>query len=256
MKIPGNISYLLKTKENYKLPDIFNDYLLDQNFSLYSSAMVEEYRNILSKDTNSISIKDYGAGSKTIKTSERKISDIAKTSATRVQYGSLYQKIIDNYNLTSVLELGTSLGIGTMYFALASPEVKITTIEGCNNIYGFTKERFDSLGISNVKFINGIFDDLFDDAVLEPNKYDMFFIDGNHKSESVLKYYKYIVSNLAKEQAIIIIDDINWSSDMYNAWKQIKKGSENCFLIDLFRVGIVFKGFNYPSKKFVINFIK
>lgn len=256
MKIPGNISYFLKRKENNLLPGVFNKYLLNISVNKGTTVKVEGYIESLRHSDKIIAVEDFGAGSKIIKTSERKVSSIVKTSATKYKYGLLYQKLVDYYNINSVLELGTSLGVGTMFFALASHNVHVTTIEACNNIYEFTKKQFDDRGIQNVSFINAKFDDVFNNSMLEFKKFDLFFIDGNHKSNKVLEYCKFIEDKLVNDRYIIIIDDINWNCDMYNAWRQLIDLHRDCCVLNLFHIGVVFKGFEYQQDDFIIKFVK
>ena len=123
------------------------------------------------------------------------------------------------------------------------------------NTFEFTKSQFKSREIENVEFINDNFDSVFDKGLLKNQKFDLCFIDGNHNSVSLLKYLKYLETNLMAEKCIFIIDDINWSLDMYRGWKQIVKTHADCLSLNLFKLGVVFKNFDYPSGYFSINFV-
>ena len=157
MKFPGNIFYPLMPKKNSAGGDYFENYILNQYFTTNSALGVENYRKELLSNSNSIEILDCGTGSKTLKSPKRIISEIAKTSSAEKKHGMLFQKIVQKYAVRSVLELGTSLGIGTMYFALADKNIKVTSIEGCPETYKFTKTQFAQKGIMNVDFINNDF---------------------------------------------------------------------------------------------------
>ena len=248
MKFPGNIFYPLMPKKNSAGGDYFENYILNQYFTTNSALDVENYRKELLSNSNSIEILDCGTGSKTLKSAKRIISKIAKTSAIKSKHGVLFQKIVRKYNVKSVLELGTSLGVGTMYFALADKSIKLTSIEACPETYKFTKTKFAQKGIKNVEFINNDFDSVFDNNELAGQKFDLIYIDGNHNSKSVIKYYEYINKNLAAERCIYIIDDINWSADMYRAWKYLCNRNNGAFNTNMFRVGLIFKNYNELSK--------
>ena len=65
------------------------------------------------------------------------------------------------------------------------------------------------------------------------------FIDANHKSEAILRYFNLCLSKV-HSNTVIVIDDIYWSSDMENAWKVIKNHPLVMSTIDLHQMGIVF----------------
>ncbi len=256
MKFPGNIFYYLRLKKNKRLPLEISD-LFKSAIKIESSDNVEKYRNELENCFDNINILDKGAGSRIMNSDVRIVSDIVKRSSTSEDFGVLYQKIIKKFEINSVLELGTSLGVGTMYFALSENQPQITSIDACPETINFTKRKFESKGIKNVTFINDTFDNVFNNKILAGKKFDLIFIDGNHQSKGVLFYYDYISKKLASEKCIYIIDDINWTADMYNAWKTICKKNATNLTLNLGRMGLVFDSFddlgagNYP-----INFVK
>lgn len=243
MKLPGNISYLFKAKQNEKLPDVFNEFILDSLFQMCSFLDACEYRmNMLADDTR-INVTDFGTG----KNGARTVAKIAKNSSTDVRYGGVLQKIVESFKIESALEFGTSVGIGTMFLSKANPQIKVTTVEGCPETYKFTKAEFDKRKIKNVNFVNDNFEHLLESDSLSGQKFDFFFLDGNHTSEATLKYFDYIVKNLCNDKAVIVIDDINWSRDMFSAWKKISTDNPNALRINLFRMGIIFIGYDLPK---------
>jgi predicted O-methyltransferase YrrM len=256
LKIPGNISYLITKKRNNSLPEYFNNYLLNNNKVPKSFFDADNYRKNLIKSNEQIKIQDFGAGSNKFKSDYRNISDIASVSGTNYAYGLFFHKIVEQFHPSQLLELGTSLGIGTMYFATASKNLNITTIEACNQTYLFTKNNFDSFGIkNNINLINNDFDTVLNSESINDKRFDLIFIDGNHKGEKLLDYYNKIVRQYTMPKNIIIVDDINWSTDMFKAWKQITESDNTKTYLNLFRAGIIFKGYDLPAGNFTINFV-
>lgn len=245
MKLPGNISYLLRSKENEKLPDIFNEFILDSMFQMSSYIDCCEYRlNMLADDTM-LNVKDFGTGN----SGQRKVKDIARRSSTDVRYGGVMQKIIDAFKVESILELGTSVGIGTMFLARTNAKAEVTTVEGCPETSKFAKSEFAKRKIANVNFINDDFDHLFASNALKDKNFDLAFIDGNHTSEATIRYFDNIIKRYSNKKSIIIVDDINWSRDMYDAWKEISSRMPDSLRINLFRMGIIFTGYDFPKKE-------
>jgi len=243
LKLPGNISYLLRSKENEKLPDIFNEFILDSMFQMSSYVDCCEYRLNMLVDNTMLNVKDFGTGN----SGQRKVKDVARKSSTDVRYGGVMQKIIDAFKVERILELGTSVGIGTMFLARTNAKAKVTTVEGCPETSKFAKSEFAKRKIANVNFINDNFDHLFDSHVLNGQKFNLFIMDGNHTYEATLRYFDHIVKNHCGQKSIIVIDDINWSRDMYRAWKEISAEMQDSLRLNLFRMGIIFSGYGLPK---------
>ncbi len=256
MKFPGNINYYIKPKQNKKLGNDLID-LFDLSYMPATMGEIYEYSKMLSKDSTVLKVKDEGAGSKILREDKRVVSEIYKSSASSLKYCSLYQKVIKKFKINSVLELGTSLGISTLSFALARDGVRVTTIEACPQTLRYTRSNFNNLGLNNVEFINNTFDSVFDNEILKGRSFDMIFLDGNHQYRSTLNYYHYINENLSAGQCIYLFDDINWTIEMYRAWKEISAMNRKYLRINTGRQGIVFRAFDeFLDKEFPINFVK
>ena len=234
---------MLRSKENEKLPDVFNEFILDSMFQMSSFVDCCEYRlNMLADDTM-LNVRDFGTGN----SGQRKVKDIARRSSTDVRYGGVMQKIIDAFKVESILELGTSVGIGTMFLARTNAKAEVTTVEGCPETCKFAKSEFAKRKITNVNFINDDFDHLFASNALKDKYFDLAFIDGNHTSEATIRYFGNIIKRYSNKKSIIIVDDINWSRDMYDAWKEISSRMPDSLRINLFRMGIIFSGYDFPK---------
>lgn len=252
MKLPGNISYLLRSKENEKLPDLFNEFILDSMFQMCSFVECCEYRANMLSDNTEINVTDYGTGKNGI----RKVRQIARKSSVEPRYAGIMQKIIDSFGIGSALELGTSIGIGTMFLAKTNQKIKITTIEGSPETFKFAKNEFAKRKIGNVEFVNDNFDHFFDSNALKGQKFDLFYLDGNHTYEATIRYFDQIVRNNCGQKSIIVIDDINWSRDMFSAWKEISLRMPDALRLNLYRMGIVFSGYDLPKKEIMAEIYK
>lgn len=194
---------------------------------------------------------DFGAGSGILRENEQ-VSKIGKVAGTYGKYGKLLTRIIQKYNFQSILEVGTSVGLGTAYMAAASKDVSIDSIEGCGETYSFAKENLELMFPGQVKCHHSDFDVFFDK--LDNRKYyDLIFIDGNHRKEPTLKYFNILKKHLAPG-GLLIFDDIHWSEEMENAWGMIKKDEEITVTIDLFRFGIVSFREGQAKENFILKY--
>ncbi|MFD2517962.1 O-methyltransferase [Salinimicrobium flavum] len=126
-------------------------------------AILKQYRRALRKDKRIIKIKDFGAGSRTFRSDERRVSEIAKNAGISTKRARLLNRLVRYLKVDRALELGTSLGLGTSAMA-AGNEVKITTIEGCLETAAIAKEQFDRFNFSGIEPKVGKFEAFLEDS--------------------------------------------------------------------------------------------
>ena len=86
------------------------------------------------------------------------------------------------------------------------------------------------------------------------NKVDLAFVDGNHLKIPTLTYFGLLLEK-STDQSIFIFDDIHWSAEMEEAWKEIQQHPAVTLSIDLFFIGLVFFKKDFKAKQhFVIRF--
>lgn len=209
---------------------------------------VRKVRKRMISDRSSIIVKDLGAGSEKIKTNRRKVSEIARYSPIPEKYGILLSNLASEFGKPLIIELGTSFGISTMYMAASCPEAVVYTIEGCPATAGIAEQNFMSCGFTNIKLLTGSFEEKLSEVAETGIKPGLIFIDGNHRKDPVLKYFRHL-AELSDNNTVIVIDDIYYSREMEEAWTQIKLSEKVSVTIDIFRMGIIFfrKGINHQD---------
>ena len=206
-------------------------------------------RKDMAGSNETVSVNDLGAGSQYMSSSRRRLSDISRLSSIHNRYGRVLYNIAHYYNGKSILELGTSVGISTLFMALGAPDSRIISIEGCKTL----AETAKRCNIDNTDIITGDFDNqlpVISDMGFSPS---MVFVDGNHRKEPVLKYFAFL-KELITAESVIIFDDINYSFEMKEAWNEIKSDSQVSVSIDIFQLGFVFFRQGMVKQDFVIRY--
>ncbi|HCC70378.1 MAG TPA: SAM-dependent methyltransferase, partial [Bacteroidales bacterium] len=200
---------------------------------------ISSLRKDLAGNKSIISVNDLGAGSAYTSSSLRKVSDISSRSSIRNRYARVLYNIARQYDERNILELGTSVGISTMFIALGAPRSNIISIEGCDNLAEIARDNFFKYNLGNINVITGDFDEQLQYIRKTGFNPSMVFIDGNHRKEPVIRYF-YTCKGLIAPDSVIIFDDINYSSGTNMAWNEIKRDPEVSVSIDIFQMGFVF----------------
>ena len=200
-------------------------------------AQIEKVREKFKSNDQTISIEDFGSGSYVDNSSERKISDIALKGISKKKYSEIFARLIDYEGFKNIIELGTSLGINTLYLS-SNADSHVTTFEGAEELCKMAISSFKSTR-SNVDVVEGNIDDTLPEFLKNSKKIDLAFFDANHNYESTLSYF-HQCRKKAHDESCFIFDDIHLSQDMERAWREIQQYYEVTVSIDLFQVGLVF----------------
>ena len=247
--------YLINAKSRYEVHspfvfDFINEVLRDSRH-YYAFDEIEYRRSLLLKDESVITVEDFGAGSKINKTPERKVSAIAKNTLITPKFGQMLFRMVGMLRPETVLEIGTSLGISTLYLAKAAPTARIISLEGSSSVAELAIEQFTSLQVENIQIITGEFSSTLPKALSNLGKIDIAFIDGNHRFAPTVQYFEQIKPFL-HSKSVLIFDDIHWSDEMEQAWNAIKADPSVTLSIDLFYKGIVFFDAAFHSKQHLV----
>jgi predicted O-methyltransferase YrrM len=231
--------------------DFIQNVLHDKR-TFYCYEKVERLREKLLLSEEGILVNDLGAGSKVSQSPKRTIRSIAIDAATPAKFAQLLFRIGTHYGCKSVLELGTSFGLTTLYLSCVSEDARVITIEGDESVAAYAAKHFQSLQKSRINLIQGAFENELPSALKQLGKVDLAYIDGNHRRDSTLNYFRQILP-FTHEKSILVFGDIHWSKEMKRAWKEITSSQLITATVDLFYVGIIFFRKELSKQDFVIR---
>lgn len=197
---------------------------------------LENVRHLLLNDHEVLEIEDYGEGSKKLKKQKfRKTSDITRHSTTGQKFSRIYQFFCSLTPALHVLELGTCVGINTLYLERA--------VKG--DLFSF--EGAKALWLKAQQYRKGqhttyLLGDIREELPLHLQKrpiVDFALIDATHNYQGTTTYFKMLLPHL-HEGSIIIIADIHWSKEMELAWNEIKIHQLVSLSLDFYECGVLF----------------
>jgi len=212
----------------------------------------EALRKQLIIDTRMITVTDLGAGSHVNNNRQKKIGDIARNALKPPALAQLLYRLAAEMKPRNIVELGTCLGITTVYLQKAAPDAKVYTLEGCPETAAIAIETFKKAGVNDATLLTGNFDDTLPEVINNLTELDFVFVDGNHQKEATLRYFEWCLPKV-HENTMLIFDDIYWSEGMKQAWAQIKAHPQVTVTVDLFWIGLVFFKSGQAREDFLIK---
>lgn len=152
------------------------------------------------------------------KNATRSVSQVSTGEMT----GRFFYHLVCVKKPVTIVEFGTAFGVSGMYW-LAGVEQNNTgellTFEP-NSIWAeIAQKNLSSIG-TRFRLVVGTFEDYIDHSLKENQKIDLAFIDAIHTSEFVFHQFDLVVAR-SSPNAIIVLDDINFSEDMTSAWETL-----------------------------------
>ncbi|TQI71562.1 methyltransferase family protein [Gramella sp. Hel_I_59] len=264
-QLKAYIKFLLKSQNEHGLHSPFVYELVTRCFydtSEHSEYdIIKDYRNDLLRNREIIEVEDFGAGSRVFSSNRRPIHAIAKNAGITLFRAKLLFRIVNYLKIGNAMELGTSLGIASAAIA-ANKFTELTTIEGCKETAKIARQHFEKFDLNNVDLrfdkIENVLSDLTGKVRTTKigqktsEKFDLIYFDGNHQKQATLDYFRTLLP-LAHNDSVFIFDDIHWSADMQEAWKEIIAHPQVRVSIDTFQWGFIFFRSEQVKEHFTIR---
>ncbi len=224
--------------------------VIEEQSPYYKYSLIEKVRQLYLKTDKEVMVENFGTG----KSGRKKISAIVKKSAKPEIYAQVLFRLVNFYKAQNILELGTSFGLTTMYLAAPDSKSKVVSIEGCKEIAEYAKLSFKRAGFENIHIETGNIDACLPQVLTGFEKLDFVFFDANHRKEATLNYFKQCLPK-SHAKSVFVIDDIYWSKEMTQAWKEIKRHPEVRVTIDMFFYGIVLFDTDLQKEDYTLFFL-
>jgi len=202
--------------------------VLEDRRNYYSFGAINQLRNKMLDNNILVQVTDFGAGpngaleNKTEPTlRQTTLHQIAQSSGSTARQGEMLFKLAQLHQPKFTLELGTSVGLSTLYLALgAGSKTNFISLEGCPKVADIARLNLRTLGVKQVNIITGAFEKTLENAVQSLERLDLVYFDGNHQEAATLRYFNICLPK-AHHDTVFIFDDVHWSVGMEAAWKKI-----------------------------------
>jgi len=234
--------FLLKATNHHGVHSPFVYLLVTKCFYKRSSSIVWKsflkIRKSIAKDHRKIEVSDFNLASSNSKNNPSAISEIGKTEGISNKKAKLLIKIVRYLKPKDILEIGTSVGLGTVAIKLANTNSSITTAEGCHEKIKIAEALFVKNKLNAIQMVHGDFSETLS-SIVQNKQFDFIYFDGKPTREATLTYFEISLQTIHND-SFFIFNSISLNTEMQAAWSQIKKHPKVSVTIDLYYLGIVF----------------
>ncbi|GAB4398877.1 MAG: class I SAM-dependent methyltransferase [Microscillaceae bacterium] len=221
----------------------------------YAFAQIEKLRRDCLHNPQVISVLDFGARAypQTSRQYPRTVAQIARHSLSSPAQAKLLFRLVNYFQPQVILETGTSLGISTLYMALARLQSQVYTLEGCPETARLAQRHFEAFSAHHIHLTVGPLQETLPRILEKVEELDMVFLDAHHRYEPTRTYFEACLAR-AHSQTLFVLDDIHWSAEMESAWHWIKAHPRVSLTLDLFDCGLVFLHEDREKSHFTLRF--
>lgn len=157
----------------------------------------------------------------------------------------LLLKIVNYFNVKTILELGSGSGINTLYMTVTASDIECLSVEQSPVKYDRAQHLYNEWNRNILQskeqfpIING--------------KKDCIFVDLKNYKAAHNELIVYLLSLIHKD-SIIIIDGIRTNRKLQMLWKMLVQQDDVIVSLDLFHVGILFFDKKYYKRNYKLSF--
>lgn len=164
-------------------------------------------------------------------------AQISRQVSVGSEWGTFLYLCSASFRARTILELGSCAGISGCYLASSQHCERFITVEASPDLAALARMNIRQVS-GEAEVVNARFDDALDQILPTLVRgLDLVYIDGHHKFEPTLHYFRRVERYL-NGSALVIFDDIHLSQEMYQAWQLLKTMPGVRYTIDAGRFGL------------------
>lgn len=201
--------------------------ILEDDRYYYHFNTIENYRRFLNKDTETLLFQ----GEMTT------VKSLVKRMELSPYWGQVIFKMVHKYKPKELLEIGTTLGISTLYLATPDARASLIGIGEELAIIPKTQHYFKELGTRNIALFKGSIEKRL--AKILPSFSALDFIFVNELDNTSLRYIKDCLA-FTNHNSVIVINKPYQNKEGKDCWKKSILLPRVSISIDLYQLGILF----------------
>ena len=225
--------------------------VFDCSHRFYCFDAIDDLRRIYLQDRSPLKASDFSNDGSEVRTTT--VARVAGQSAIGSKHGELLSRLVNFSKPDTILELGTSLGISTLYLSMSRQSARVYTLDGNGDHQRVATKSFKNLQLHNITPFCGLFECELPKVLNQIERVDFVFIDGHHQYEPTLTYFEQCLAR-STDDTVFAFHDIHWSEGMVRAWQQICQHPRVSLTIDLFHLGLVFLHKTENRQHYVVRF--
>lgn len=235
------------TKYQLHSPFVFGlaEAMLNDKNHYYAFRPIEKIRNRMLRSNIILQVQDFGTGNNR----REPLKKLVRRAASSPRQGQQLFRLANWANPGTMLELGTSVGLGAMYLLSGAGAARLLSLEGCPETAAVARSNFELMGFKKrAEILVGPFEKTLQTALEKLQTLDFVYLDGNHQQAPTMEYFEKCLL-FSNEKTMFVFDDAHWSMEMEAAWVQIQQHPRVTLTLDFFDLSLAFINPDFKQKQ-------
>lgn len=233
-------------------PFVFNliTKVIEERCSYYSFYDIELIRKQLLFRDNIIAYPDRQQKGKLRR---RTVGEIVEREAIKPKHGALLFRLTNYFKSKNILQLGSSMGLSTLYLTSYAPGLNCIVIENIPEFASIARIAFDKAARNPIDLHTGSYRELLPQALEKMNQIDFIFFNTLYEQQNNIWLFNECIKHIHNE-TIFVFEGIKASRKMREFWKEVCSRHEVTVTIDLYSMGIVFFNKKLHKRDYIVYF--
>lgn len=181
------------------------------------------------------------------------VGQIVEREAIKPKQGALLFRLTNYFKPQTILQLGPSMGLSTLYLTSYAPGLTCIALEDVPEFAPIALTAFEKGARNPIDLRTGTFRDLLPQALKELGKVDFVFFNTLYEQESNLWLFQTCVKQV-HDETIFVFEGIKTSRKMRAFWQEVSSHPEVTVTVDLYSIGIVFFNKRLHKRNYIVYF--
>jgi len=172
---------------------------------------------------------------KQVSVTDTSLRNLAKKHSISPEMGRFLFKIVNKYQPKFAIELGTGIGIATLYQCTPSKKMQLYSLEENVGLAKKSQSLLQALGLQNVQFMIGPYEKSVPSVFSKMPQIDLVTINELTTQNLMEK----ILAQCAKE-AVLVFNYPHRTKERLTQWEWLKSHPSIRLTVDLYNMGIAF----------------
>ena len=177
------------------------------------------------------------------------IAEITGRETQSNKYGALLFRLVNFLQCESILQVGASTGIMTLYLAASCKENQCFILEDREDLVPVIQKQCKSLGLNNVQIKFGEYINTLECLLKQQNTFDLVFLNTARNLDLTKKLLDYHIKT-----KLLVVDNIRKNNKTKALWKMVTDNPHARITIDLYYLGIAFFDDKFYKKNYKAHF--
>lgn len=182
-----------------------------------------------------------------------KIGDIVAREAIKPKHGALLFRLANYFKPQNILQVGTSVGLSTLYLTSYATELRCIALEECPELASVARITFEKAARNPVDLRTGDYRELLSGALNELGMVDFVFFNALSEQQNNAWLFNECMKQ-AHDGSVFVFEGIKTSRKMRELWEYIGGHPDVTVTVDLYSMGIVFFNKKLHKRNYIVYF--